>query len=103
MRRTPSILFVLTLAALAPPATEGLAPLQRAQYALMRGMLAEGRVGWLEFLLLASGGAASPADANTSYVTPIVFHLVRPPTLPSRTRPADRIRPRSTPSPAAPS
>ncbi|ETW79814.1 choline dehydrogenase 2 [Heterobasidion irregulare TC 32-1] len=76
----PSV--VARLAALVPPAnttaaaaSEGLAPLQRAQYALMRGMLAEGRVGWLEFLLLASGGAASPADANTSYVTPIVFHL----------------------------
>jgi hypothetical protein len=30
-----------------------------------------------EFLLLAAGGATSAPSPDTSYATPIVFHLVR--------------------------
>ena len=42
----------------------------------MRGF-DEGEIGWAEFLLLAAGGATAAPSPDTSYATPIVFHLVR--------------------------
>jgi hypothetical protein len=55
-----------------------LSPLQAVQYGLLRKWFDEGAIGWAEFLLLSAGGASSvPPSPDTSYATPIVFHLVR--------------------------
>lgn len=54
-----------------------LSPLQAVQYDLLRKWFNEGEIGWAEFLLLSAGGATSAPSPDTSYATPIVFHLVR--------------------------
>ncbi|KAI0299027.1 hypothetical protein B0F90DRAFT_1926343 [Multifurca ochricompacta] len=50
-------------------------PLQAVQYQLLRKWFDEGEIGWAEFLLLSAGGAGSVPSPDTSYATPIVFHL----------------------------
>lgn len=54
-----------------------LSPLQAVQYKLLRKWFDEGEIGWAEFLMLSAGGAGSVPSPDTSYATPIVFHLVR--------------------------
>jgi hypothetical protein len=54
-----------------------LSPLQAVQYQVLRKWFDEGKIGWAEFLLLSAGGAGSVPSPDTSYATPIVFHLVR--------------------------
>lgn len=54
---------------------KGNTPLQKAQYGILKRFLAKGEVGWMEFMLLAGGGAASLPQGNTSYITPFAFHL----------------------------
>jgi hypothetical protein len=56
-----------------------LSPLQAVQYWLLRKWFDEGEIGWAEFLLLSAGGATGAPSPDTSYATPIVFHLVRVP------------------------
>ena len=66
------------LSSLIPSAVgSDLSPLQAVQYELLRKWFDEGEIGWAEFLLLSAGGATSPPSPDTSYATPIVFHLVR--------------------------
>jgi hypothetical protein len=66
------------LSSLIPSAVgSDLSPLQAVQYQLLRKWFDEGEIGWAEFLLLSAGGATSPPSPDTSYATPIVFHLVR--------------------------
>ncbi|KZV66003.1 GMC oxidoreductase [Peniophora sp. CONT] len=48
---------------------------QKAQYALQRQFFDEGKVGWVELLLLAAGGVLATPEGNASYSTPIVFNL----------------------------
>jgi len=60
------------------PVSSDLSPLQAVQYQLLRKWFDEGEIGWAEFLLLSAGGAGSVPQPDTSYATPIVFHLVRP-------------------------
>lgn len=59
------------------PVSSDLSPLQGVQYQLLRKWFDEGEIGWAEFLLLSAGGAGSVPSPDTSYATPIVFHLVR--------------------------
>jgi hypothetical protein len=59
------------------PVASDLSPLQAVQYQLLRKWFDEGEIGWAEFLLLSAGGAGSVPSPDTSYATPIVFHLVR--------------------------
>ena len=59
------------------PVASDLSPLQAVQYRLLRKWFDEGEIGWAEFLLLSAGGAGSVPSPDTSYATPIVFHLVR--------------------------
>jgi len=60
------------------PVGSDLSPLQAVQYEIIRKWFHEGEIGWAEFLLLSAGGATSvPPSPDTSYATPIVFHLVR--------------------------
>ena len=59
------------------PVSSDLSPLQAVQYQLLRKWFDEGEIGWAEFLLLSAGGAGSVPSPDTSYATPIVFHLVR--------------------------
>jgi hypothetical protein len=61
------------------PVSSDLSPLQAVQYQLLRKWFDEGEIGWAEFLLLSAGGAGSVPNPDTSYATPIVFHLVRAP------------------------
>ncbi|KAI0034678.1 hypothetical protein K488DRAFT_83743 [Vararia minispora EC-137] len=49
--------------------------MQRVQYELQHKYFRESKVPWAELLFLASGGAASSPEDNTSYSTPIVFNL----------------------------
>lgn len=66
------------LSSLIPSAVgSDLSPLQAVQYDLLRKWFDEGEIGWAEFLLLSAGGATSAPSPDTSYATPIVFHLVR--------------------------
>ncbi|THH16221.1 hypothetical protein EW146_g4381 [Bondarzewia mesenterica] len=67
--------IIRDLSSLMPSAASNLTPLQNVQYDLMRKIMYEGKVGWVELLMLAGGGAASVPEEDTSYVTPIVFHL----------------------------
>ena len=73
---------IALLSSLIPSSVGGdLSPLQAVQYELLRKWFHEGEIGWAEFLLLSAGGATSvPPSPDTSYATPIVFHLVRTPT-----------------------
>ncbi|KAI9432683.1 alcohol oxidase [Lactarius indigo] len=57
------------------PVSSDLSPLQAVQYQLLRKWFDEGEIGWAEFLLLSAGGAGSVPSPDTSYATPIVFHL----------------------------
>jgi len=57
------------------PVSSDLSPLQAVQYDLLRKWFDKGEIGWAEFLLLSAGGAGSVPDPDTSYATPIVFHL----------------------------
>ncbi|KAI0270555.1 hypothetical protein BC834DRAFT_967324 [Gloeopeniophorella convolvens] len=67
---------VATLSALIPsPVSSDFSPLQAVQYQLLRKWFDEGELGWAEFLMLSAGGAASTPSPDTSYATPIVFHL----------------------------
>ncbi|KAI0063317.1 alcohol oxidase [Artomyces pyxidatus] len=67
---------ITSLSALIPKSSDSsLSPLQKAQYELMSEIFSGGETGWVEFLVLASGGAASVPAPDTSYATPIVFHL----------------------------
>jgi hypothetical protein len=59
------------------PVSSDLSPLQAVQYQLLRKWFDEGEIGWAEFLMLSAGGAGSVPSPDTSYATPIVFHLVR--------------------------
>jgi hypothetical protein len=70
---------IALLSSLIPsPVGSDLSPLQAVQYELLRKWFHEGEIGWAEFLLLSAGGATSvPPSPDTSYATPIVFHLVR--------------------------
>ncbi|KAH9988871.1 hypothetical protein BJV77DRAFT_720538 [Russula vinacea] len=64
------------LSSLIPSAVgSDLSPLQAVQYDLLRKWFDEGEIGWAEFLLLSAGGATSAPSPDTSYATPIVFHL----------------------------
>lgn len=65
-----------SLSSLIPsPVGSDLSPLQAVQYQLLRKWFDEGEIGWAEFLLLSAGGAGSVPSPDTSYATPIVFHL----------------------------
>jgi hypothetical protein len=70
---------IALLSSLIPsPVGSDLSPLQAVQYELLRKWFHEGEIGWAEFLLLSAGGATPvPPSPDTSYATPIVFHLVR--------------------------
>ncbi|KAI0255558.1 hypothetical protein BJV78DRAFT_684203 [Lactifluus subvellereus] len=57
------------------PVSSDHSPLQAVQYQLLRKWFDEGEIGWAEFLLLSAGGAGSMPSSDTSYATPIVFHL----------------------------
>jgi len=57
------------------PVSSDLSPLQAVQYELLRKWFDEGEIGWAEFLMLSAGGAGSVPSPDTSYATPIVFHL----------------------------
>ena len=59
------------------PVSSDFSSLQAVQYQILRKWFDEGEIGWAEFLLLSAGGATSPPSPDTSYGTPIVFHLVR--------------------------
>jgi hypothetical protein len=59
------------------PVSSDFSPLQAVQYQILRKWFDEGEIGWAEFLLLSAGGATSAPSPDTSYATPIVFHLVR--------------------------
>ncbi|KAI9463510.1 alcohol oxidase [Russula earlei] len=64
------------LSSLIPSAvSSGHSPLQGVQYELLRKWFEEGEIGWAEFLLLSAGGATGTPSPDTSYATPIVFHL----------------------------
>ena len=66
------------LSSLIPSAVgSDLSPLQAVQYELLRKWFDEGEIGWAEFLLLSAGGVTGAPGPDTSYATPIVFHLVR--------------------------
>jgi hypothetical protein len=66
------------LSSLIPSAVgSDLSPLQAVQYGLLRKWFDEGEIGWAEFLLLSAGGVTGAPGPDTSYATPIVFHLVR--------------------------
>ena len=66
------------LSSLIPSAVgSDLSPLQAVQYGLLRKWFDEGEIGWAEFLLLSAGGVTGAPGPDTSYGTPIVFHLVR--------------------------
>ncbi|KAN0118213.1 hypothetical protein V8E52_005474 [Russula decolorans] len=68
---------IALLSSLIPsPVGSDLSPLQAVQYELLRKWFHEGEIGWAEFLLLSAGGATPvPPSPDTSYATPIVFHL----------------------------
>ncbi|KAI0052472.1 GMC oxidoreductase [Auriscalpium vulgare] len=67
---------ISSLEALMPsPDDARLSPLQKAQFKFLHDIFQEGKIGWAEFLVLASGGAASVPAPDTSYATPIIFHL----------------------------
>ncbi|KAH9996169.1 hypothetical protein BJV74DRAFT_828663 [Russula compacta] len=57
------------------PVSSDFSPLQAVQYQILRKWFDEGEIGWAEFLLLSAGGATSAPSPDTSYATPIVFHL----------------------------
>jgi len=57
------------------PVSSDFTPLQAVQYQLLRKWFDEGEIGWAEFLLLSAGGATGAPSPDTSYATPIVFHL----------------------------
>jgi len=57
------------------PVSSDHSPLQGVQYQLLRKWFDEGEIGWAELLLLSAGGATAAPLADTSYATPIVFHL----------------------------
>lgn len=59
------------------PVSSDFSSLQAVQYQILRKWFDEGEIGWAEFLLLSAGGATSAPSPDTSYATPIVFHLVR--------------------------
>jgi len=59
------------------PVSSDFSSLQAVQYQILRKWFDEGEIGWAEFLLLSAGGATAPPSPDTSYGTPIVFHLVR--------------------------
>lgn len=59
------------------PVSSDFSSLQAVQYQILRKWFDEGEIGWAEFLLLSAGGATSASSPDTSYATPIVFHLVR--------------------------
>ncbi|KAH9960162.1 GMC oxidoreductase-domain-containing protein, partial [Russula dissimulans] len=57
------------------PVSSNHSPLQGVQYQLLRKWFGEGEIGWAELLLPSAGGARAAPLVDTSYATPIVFHL----------------------------
>jgi hypothetical protein len=67
-------------------AERSLTPLQKVQYQHLKDLVDKGEEGWVEIVVVPSGGVLSPPQAGESYMTGVAIQQVRsfPTTAPLR-------------------
>ena len=53
-----------------------LTPLQHSQYQVLKKLVDGGQAGWVELVLVPSGGVVSTPENNTGYLTAVAIQLV---------------------------
>ena len=54
-----------------------LTPLQKAQYRHLKDLVDDGEEGWVEIVVVPSGGVLSPSKPGENYLTAVAIQQVR--------------------------